>query len=856
MPSLENSNKNQLPAVLSIDDMYENWFLEYASYVILERAVPAISDGLKPVQRRIMHAMKEMDDGRFNKVANIIGSTMQYHPHGDASIGDAIVHLGQKGLLITTQGNWGDARTGDSAAAPRYIEARLSKFALEVAFNAQITRWQFAYDGRKKEPVFLPIKFPLLLAQGAEGIAVGLATKIMPHNFCELIKASVQVLKNKQINILPDFPSGGMADFTQYNEGKQGGKIRVRAKIENINNKTLLIREIPFGINTQSLIESVVKANDTGKIKIKKVIDNTARNIAIEIQLAAGQSPDLAIAALYAFTDCEVSISPNACVIIEEKPQFISVNEMLRLSTHATLSLLKRELEILHKTLMEKILFASLEKIFIENRIYRDIEEASSWEQVLATIGKGLAPYKASFYRNITEEDIIKLTEIKIKRISKYNSFQAHHLLKGLAEQLETVNNNLENIIDYSINYFNKLLEKYGKGKERRTQIQSFDTIQATKVAANNAKLYVNRKEGFIGYGLKKDEYAQECSDIDDIITFRKDGCFTVNKIADKVFVGKNILHTSVFLKTDDRIVYNMIYLDAKSGVSRIKRFQVKGITRDKVYDLTTGHKKNKVLYFTENPNGEAEIVTVYLSADSKARNKVFDYDFSELEIKGRNSQGNILSKYPIRKIQLKTAGVSTLPPAPIWYDEPVGKLNKDGVGQYLGKFKDDMKILVVYQNGEYELTNYEIANRYDTKNILLLEKFKPKKPLSVIYYEGKAKVYYIKRFRIETTTLNKRFLFISNSPNSKLILISTQQKPVVEVQMKIDRGESKKMTYHLDELVDTKGWRAMGNKLPVGKLNKIILISPDDPIEEENVTENAANKKTGKNEKEQLVFF
>lgn len=623
-----NGRDDKLQETVHVTGMYKNWFLDYASYVILERAVPAIQDGLKPVQRRILHAMKEMDDGRYNKVANIIGSTMQYHPHGDASIGDAITALGQKELLIDQQGNWGDIRTGDSAAAPRYIEARLSKFALEVLYNPQTTEWQLSYDGRKKEPVTLPVKFPLLLAQGVEGIAVGLSTKVLPHNFCELLLGSIDILKGKKVKIYPDFATGGYADFSDYNEGLRGGRIKVRAKIEELDKKTLIIRDIPFGTTTPNLIDSIVKANDKGKIKIKKVVDNTAKDVEILVSLAPGQSPDITIDALYAFTDCEVSIAPNSCVILEDKPVFLSVNEMLKISTDQTVDLLRRELEIKRGELQEKILFSSLEKIFIENRIYRDIEECETWEAVIDTIDKGLEPFKAQFYRVITTDDIVRLTEIKIKRISRFDAFKADELLKKLAEDLEQVEYNLIHLTEFAIDYFRNLLDKYGKGRERKTEIRAFDTIAATVVAANNAKLYVNREDGFIGYGLKKDEYISECSDLDDIIVFRRDGKMVVTKIADKTFVGKNIEYAAVFNKNDERMVYNMVYLDGKTGRAMVKRFNVQGITRDKEYDLTKGEKGSHMLYFTANPNGEAETIQVYLSSRSKARIKVFDFDF------------------------------------------------------------------------------------------------------------------------------------------------------------------------------------------------------------------------------------
>ncbi|GAB4335978.1 MAG: DNA gyrase/topoisomerase IV subunit A [Flammeovirgaceae bacterium] len=829
----------------AVSGMYENWFLDYASYVILERAVPAIEDGLKPVQRRILHAMYEMDDGRFNKAANIIGSTMQYHPHGDASISDALVNLGQKEILIDTQGNWGDIRTGDSAAAARYIEARLSKFALEVAFNPKTTNWQLSYDGRKKEPITLPMKFPLLLVQGAEGIAVGLATKILPHNFCELIRASIDILKGKSVSILPDFPTGGLMDASQYNEGQKGGKVRVRAKIEVVDNKMLLIKEIPFGTTTSSVIDSIIKASEKGQIKIKKITDNTAKDVEIEIQLQPCQSPDVLVDALYACTECEVSISPNACVIIGDKPKFISVNELLRLSTQRTMDLLKQELEILKSELLEKILFSSLEKIFIEQRIYRQIEECDTWEAVIQTIDKGLTPYKPNFYRQITQEDIIRLTEIKIKRISRYDSFKADEEKKALEADLEEAENNLANLTDFTILYFQELLKKYGKGRERKTEIRQFDTIQVTKVVANNAKLYVNRKDGFVGWGLKKDEFVCDCSDIDDIIVFRKDGKFSVSKIAEKTFVGKDIIHVGVFIKGDERMVYNTIYLDGESGISRAKRFQVLGITRDKEYDLTMGSKHSQVLYFSANPNGEAEMVTIHLSPNSKAKIKQFDFDFVELEIKGRNSQGNIVTKYPIKKVTIKREGISTLPALSVWYDESVGRLNTDSIGTFLGKFKENDKILVIYKNGEYELTNYELSNRYESSQVLLIEKFNPNAVLNVIYYDAEHQAYYVKRFHIETITPDKRFSFIGESVGSKLIFITTKPKPIVEILYK--GKETKQLA--LAEFIDIKGWKSLGNKLPFEKINKVSLMASAE-------TEDDAEEENHENKKNQLGLF
>lgn len=838
--------------VLPVSGMYENWFLDYASYVILERAVPAIQDGLKPVQRRILHAMKEMDDGRYNKVANIIGSTMQYHPHGDASIGDAIVNMGQKDLLIDTQGNWGDVRTGDSAAASRYIEARPSKLALDILYNPQTTEWQLSYDGRKKEPVTLPVKFPLLLAQGVEGIAVGLSTKILPHNFCELLDASIKYLRGKRFKLYPDFITGGMIDVSEYNEGKRGGKVKVRAKIQEYDKKTLVIKDIPFATTTTGLIESIIKANDKGKIKIKKVVDNTAKDIEILVSLAPGQSPDITMDALYAFTDCEVSISPNACVIVDEKPRFLGVHDILKLNTDQTVELLRSELEIRKSELLEKILFSSLEKIFIENRIYRDIEECETWEAVLETIDQGLEPFKAQFYREITRDDIIRLTEIKIKRISRFDSFKADEMMKKLEEELAEVEHHLANLIDYAVSYFEKLLEKYGKGRERRTELSSIETITATVVAANNQKLYINRKDGFIGYGLKKDEFVSECSDLDDIIAFRKDGKCVVTRIQEKVFVGKDILHAGVFRKNDDRMVYNLIYVDGKSGRSMIKRFNVLAVTRDKEYDLTKGNKGSKVHYFTANANGEAEVVTVYLTAGAKARKKVFDFDFAELEVKGRGAGGNIITKYPIRKVQLKTEGKSTLGGLDIWYDDSIGRLNTDQRGKYLGNFMAEDKVIAYYKDGQYELSTFELSNKYVANNIVWIEKFEPQKVVSCVYLDGEAKTYYVKRFTIETTTLGKSFKFIAESKGSKLMIISTGESPVVEVNYK-KKGQRTKSSeeFQLDQLIDVKGWKASGNKFPVQSITLMKLkevTSDDSPEPSKNDTDGSTSDEQAMN--------
>lgn len=825
----ENGQGDALQDVMPVSGMYESWFLDYASYVILERAVPSIVDGFKPVQRRIMHAMREMDDGRFHKVANIIGQTMQFHPHGDASIGDAIVNMGQKNLLIETQGNWGDIRTGDSAAAARYIEARLSKFALEVVFNSQTTEWQLSYDGRKREPINLPVKFPLLLAQGAEGIAVGLSTKILPHNFCELLQASIDLLKNKKVNVYPDFPTGGTADFSDYNEGLRGGKVRVRAKIEEQDKKTLVIKDIPFGTTTTSLIDSILKANDKGKIKIKKVIDNTAKDVEIEVHLSTGQSPDVVIDALYAFTDCEVSISPNSCVIIEDKPRFLSVNELLRICNDQTVELLTRELEIRKGELLEKILFSSLEKIFIENRIYRDIEECETWEAVLDTIDKGLDPFKPQFYREITQDDIIRLTEIKIKRISKFDSFKADELMRKLEDELEQVEHNLANITEFAISYYKNLLEKYGKGRERKTEIKTFDTIQATVVAANNQKLYVNRKEGFIGYGLKKDEFICDCSDLDDIIIVRSDGKLVVTRIQDKGFVGKNIIHVDVFKRNDDRTVYNMVYLDGKTGRSMAKRFQVGGVTRDREYDLTKGHKGSKLLYFEARPNGESEIVTVKLTSGCKARIKVYDFDFGDLDIKGRGAGGNILTRYPVRSIVHKRIGESSLGGIEIWYDGAVGRLNTEERGKKLGTFLGDDSILVLYKDGNYELTSYELTNRYEPEKVLFINKFSPDNVISAVYYDGAQKTHFVKRFQVETSTLNKKFNFISESRGSYLVVASTDKQPQVELEV-MDGKKKEQIVYDIDVLIDIRGWKAVGNKLNPGKKIKNVRLLASKP--------------------------
>ncbi len=851
----EEENNDVIHDLVPVAGMYKNWFLEYASYVILERAVPAIEDGLKPVQRRILHSMKEMDDGRYNKVANVIGHTMQYHPHGDASIGDAMVNLGQKDLLIDTQGNWGDTRTGDGAAAPRYIEARLTKLAQTIVFNPQTTNWKSSYDGRKKEPVTLPVKFPLLLNQGVEGIAVGLATKIMPHNFIELCQGAIRVLQGKKTTILPDFSNGGIADFSDYNDGLRGGKIKVRSKIETLDKKTLIIKEIPFGTTTSSVIDSVIKANDNGKIRIKKIVDNTAKELEIEVSLATGISPDIMIDALYAFTDCEVSISPNACVIIDNKPVFLGVNEILATSTLNTKDLLRQELEIRKAELMEKILFTSLEKIFIENRIYRDIEEVDeSFEEVINTVDKGLIPYKPAFYREITRDDILRLLEIRIKRISKFDSFKADELMRGMEEELKEVENHLANLVDYAIAYYQKLIKDFGKGKERRTEISQFETIKATQVAVNNAKLYANFKEGFIGTSLKKDDFITDCSDIDDVIIFRKDGKFIVTKLQDKVFVGKNIIHVAVFKKGDERMTYNLIYQDGETGLPYIKRFNIKGVTRDKEYELTKGSKRSKVLHFTVNPNGEAEIITAHLTANSPAKKKVFDFDFADLAIKGRGAGGNRLSKYSLRKIVQKTKGVSTLGGLKIYFDPNLGKLNTSDRGDYIGEFNSDDKVLVLHSDGSYELTSYELTNRYDAKKMAIITKYNPEKVISAVYYDGKSKNYYVKRFVIETSTTGKRFPYISEAPNSKLSVVSIYKDPKIALDYrKGPKGEKLSAVYSLMAMIEVKGWKAMGNRLTTDKVIKVKLVPPtqeeltaelaeetkkEEPVVEEKTTE------------------
>jgi topoisomerase-4 subunit A len=797
-----------------IGGQYKTWFLDYASYVILERAVPAVEDGLKPVQRRILHAMKEMDDGRYNKVANIIGQSMQYHPHGDASIGDAIVNLGQKDLLIDTQGNWGDVRTGDDAAAPRYIEARLSKFALDVAFNAKTTNWQLSYDGRKNEPVTLPMKFPLLLAQGAEGIAVGLATKILPHNFCELIEASIKALRGKKFELLPDFQTGGYLDASLYQDGKRGGKVRVRANIEEQDKKTLVIKSVPYGVTTTQLMESIVKANDQGKIKIKKVSDHTAADVEIIVELAPGISPDITIDALYAFTDCEVSISPNACVIVDQKPLFLTVSDLLKISAENTKELLKKELEIKLSELQEKWHYTSLEKIFFEEKIYKELEKKhETWDKVILAIDKGFEPFKKKLKREITREDILKLTEKPVRRIYRLDIDELNDQIKNLEAEIKQVKHDLDNLTDYAVAYYEQLLKKYGKGRERKTELKMFDVIQAKNVAIANTKLYVNYADGFVGTSLKKDEFAFECSDLDDIIAFTKAGIMKVVRVSEKVSIGKDILYVAVFQKSDERTTYNMIYLDAKTGVSYAKRFNVTGITRDKEYDLTKGSERSKVHYFSANPNGEAEQVKIMLSPNCSARNKEIDFYFEEIEIKGRGSIGNQVSKYPIKSVKFKEAGRSTLSAKKMWFDDKFGRLNTEDKGTYLGMFEAEDRILVIYNDGNYEITDQELTQRFEPEKVMLIEKFDTEKLITAVYLDHEKLQYNIKRFRIETSTLQTKFTFIKEGKDNRLEAVTTIEDPVLQVQTgKGQQVQHKK--FKISDLVEVMGWKAVGAKL------------------------------------------
>ncbi|MGS2741116.1 DNA gyrase/topoisomerase IV subunit A [Sinomicrobium sp. M5D2P17] len=821
-----NNEETNADSITRVTGMYKDWFLDYASYVILERAVPAIEDGFKPVQRRILHSMKELDDGRYNKVANIVGHTMQYHPHGDASIGDAMVQVGQKDLLIDTQGNWGNILTGDGAAASRYIEARLSKFALEVVYSPKITEWQLSYDGRKKEPVNLPVKFPLLLAQGAEGIAVGLSTKILPHNFLELIDASVKHLKGKSFTLYPDFPTAGIMDVSNYNDGNRGGKIRVRAKISQLDKNTLAITQIPFGSNTSSLIDSILKANEKGKIKIKKIEDNTAAEVEIQVHLPPGISPDKTIDALYAFTSCETSISPLGCVIEDNKPLFIGVSEMLRRSTDFTVQLLKQELEIQLRELEEQWHFASLERIFIEKRIYRDIEEEETWEGVITAIDKGLQPHVKHLKRAVTEEDIVRLTEIRIKRISKFDIDKAQEKIEALEGEIEQVKHHLENLIEYAIDYFTRLKKVYGEGRERKTEIRVFDDIEATKVVIRNTKLYVNREEGFVGTSLRKDEYVCDCSDIDDIIIFTGEGKMVVTKVEAKTFIGKNIIHVAVFRKKDKRTVYNLIYKDGKGGASYIKRFHVTGITRDREYDLAQGKKGSEILYFSANPNGEAEMITIFLRQAGSIKKLKWDVDFADILIKGRQSKGNVVTKYAIKRIELKEKGVSTLKPRKIWFDDTVQRLNVDGRGELLGAFKGEDRLLVITQSGMVKTISPDLSIHFN-QNMVVLEKWNPKKPVSAIYYDGEKEKYFVKRFLVENG--NKEELFITEHQKSQLEVVSTEWRPVVEIEFVKPRGKQARenLTVDLEDFIAIKGIKALGNQLTADKVKQVNLLDP-----------------------------
>lgn len=821
----EQANLNE-SGLTRVTGMYKDWFLDYASYVILERAVPALEDGFKPVQRRIMHSMKDLDDGRYNKVANIVGHTMQYHPHGDASIGDAMVQVGQKDLLIDTQGNWGNILTGDGSAAARYIEARLSKFALDVVFNPKITEWQLSYDGRKKEPVNLPVMFPLLLAQGAEGIAVGLSTKILPHNFIELIEASIKHLKGKKFTLYPDFLTGGIADITNYNDGQRGGRVRVRAKISQLDKNTLVITEIPFSTNTSTLIDSVLKANDKGKIKIKKIEDNTSSEVEILIHLPGNISPDKTIDALYAFTNCEVSISPLSCIIIDNKPAFLGVSEILRRSTDHTLTLLKQELEIKLEEFQEQWHFASLERIFIEKRIYRDIEEEESWEGVIKAIDKGLKPHITHLKRAVTEEDIVRLTEIRIKRISKFDLDKAQQKIEALEDEIAQVKHHLDHLVEYAVAYFTRLKKEYGAGRERKTELRLFEDIEATKVVIRNTKLYVNRKEGFVGTALKRDEYVTDCSDIDDVICFTKEGKMMVTKVDSKTFIGKDIIHVAIFKKKDKRTIYNLIYKDGKGGASYIKRFAVTSVTRDREYDITQGKKGSEILYFSANPNGEAEVVSVFLRQVGSIKKLKFEVDFADMAIKGRAVKGNIVTKYPVKRIELKEEGVSTLKPRRIWFDETVKRLNVDERGDLLGEFRGEDRLLIITGNGVAKTIKPELTTRFD-EDMVVLEKWVPNKPVSAIYWEAEKEKFYVKRFLIENE--DKEEHFIGDHPKSYLEIVSTDYLPVAEVVYSKIRGKDQKPNdvVELEEFIAVKGIKALGNQLTTEKVKQINLLDP-----------------------------
>jgi topoisomerase-4 subunit A len=858
-PAEDNQSEKQAGDVKlsNLGGMFKGWFLDYASYVILERAVPHLNDGLKPVQRRILHAMRRMDDGRYNKVANIIGFTMQFHPHGDASIGDALVQLGQKDLLIDTQGNWGNVATGDSSAAPRYIEARLTKFAQEVVFNPKTTLWKMSYDGRNKEPITLPVKFPLLLAQGVEGIAVGLASKILPHNFNELIDASINHLEGKGFEIFPDFPAGGMIDVSRYNDGIRGGAVKVRAKILKQDNRTLNIVDIPFGKNTSSLIESILKANDKGKIRIKKVDDNTAENVEILIHLPSGVSADKTIDALYAFSDCEVSISPNSCLIEDNTPKFLGVSEILRRNTDNTVQLLTRELEIRRNELEEAWHFASLERIFIENKIYQKIEDCETMEAIIQTIDHGLEPFKEKLRREVTRDDIIKLTELKIKRISRFDAKKADEYIASLEEEMELIAYNLDHIIPYSINYFKHIKKTYGKKYPRKTEIRSFENIEANSVDVKNEKLYINRDEGFMGTSLRKDEFVCDCSDLDDIIIFYKDGRYLITKVSDKAFIGKGVLHLAVFKKSDTRTIYNVVYRDGKAGNVYVKRFAVTGITRDKEYDLTKGTKGSDVIYFSANPNGEAEVLKIVLRPKSRIRNLIFDYDMATLAIKGRGAMGNILTKYEVQKVALRKKGVSTLGGLKIWFDKDVLRLNSDGRGDYLGEFHANDLILVITKNGHFYHTNFDLTNHYED-NIILIEKYKANKVWSVAYFDADQKFYYLKRFQLEPST--KALSFIGDNPKSYLVQLTKVDYPRLEVKFGGEDKDRDKMIVEVDEFIGIKSFKAKGKRLSTYQVSKINELEPLIKKEEVEETEesddtNDENEKNDHDDNQMSLF-
>lgn len=866
-------SKSEAPKeeITYLSGMYRDWFLDYASYVILERAVPYVIDGLKPVQRRIMHAMKEMDDGRFNKVANIIGQTMQYHPHGDASIGDALVQMGQKDLLVETQGNWGNILTGDGAAAPRYIEARLSKFALEILFNAKTTEWKLSYDGRKREPVTLPAKFPLLLAQGVEGIAVGLNSKILPHNFLELCDASVAYLRGEPFILYPDFPTGGSVDVSKYSDGLRGGVIKVRAKIEKRDSKTLVITEIPYGKTTTSVIESILKANEKGKIKIRKIDDNTAANVEILVHLSPGVSSDKTIDALYAFSDCEVSISPNACIIEYDRPHFLTVSEILKKSVDVTLQLLKLELEIRLQELGEAWHFASLEKIFIEKRIYKDkdFEQAENLDMAIAHVDKRLEPFKPKLRREVTREDILKLLEIKMARILKFNADKAADYLHSLEDEMAKVQENIRQIVPFTINWFERLKSKYGKGRERRTELRSFENIVASKVVVANEKLYIDREEGFAGTGLKKAEYVCDCSDMDEIIVFRRDGSYFVTKVSDKAFIGKNVIHIALFRKDDSRTIYNVVYRDGKNGFSYMKRFNVTGVTRDKEYDLTMGSKGSKIIYFSSNPNGEAEVLKVFLKPKPRIKKLVFEQDMSQLTIKGRQSMGNILTKYEIHKINLHERGISTLGGLKVWFDPDVLRLNAEKRGKYLGEFTGDDKILVIFKTGEYQLYSYDFTNHFDPQ-ILTIEKFDPGKVLSVVYYDAEQEFYYVKRFEIEET-MNKIIGFIGENKENKLVSVTWVRYPRLEIEFGGKNSDRENEIIEVAEFIGIKSWKAKGKRLThyfvenVREIEPVVKDEHDGQPEEEEESENQAGipddipfevRRPGEEDANQMTLF